>query len=441
MKARHRNDGLRKVCDCQRRGWAKCPHPWHVNIQHQGTSIRKSLNKLVGKIIKSKTDAENAFDAYKVALRNGAPATASPLAAPMTLTAMLKRYHRDVLSRRSSSVNTDSMITAITRTSLPHGGGARLFGQWPASEVDEAALWAYRTAREVKTVILKADGTPTKRAAGGAVTVNRDVQLLRRAFNWALAAMPADVKVSPFKAGKPPRGLVTRELPRSRRLQGDEAERLLAAAGASLRPLVEAALETGCRLGELLGLQWRDVDLVRVDAEGRARPQLVLPAAKTKTKKDRHVPISSRLKPILEMRRNDPDGNEHEPDAHVFGHVTGERQTTIKTAWRLALKRAKIAELHFHDLRREAASRWLDAGIRLNAVSKLLGHSTTEQTATYLACLLGAEHDAIAAYDEHRERRLQDSASGAGTGVGTGAHGSTIGEPGLQESSANHVIH
>lgn len=161
----------------------------------------------------------------------------------------------------------------------PYGDGARSFGEWKLVEVNEAALWAYRTAREIKTVLLDKNGKPTRRYVGGSVTVNRDVQLLRRAFNWALAAMPGDVHVSPFKAGKPPKGLVSRESSRSRRLQEGEAERLLAACGASLRPLVEATLETGCRLGELLGLQWADVSLRDV------RPEPRLPAAKTKTRK------------------------------------------------------------------------------------------------------------------------------------------------------------
>ena len=76
-----------------------------------------------------------------------------------------------------------------------------MFGEWKVSEVNEAALWAYRAAREIKTVMLDKNGKPTRRYLGGAVTVNRDVQLLRRAFNWALAAMPGDVQASPFKPG------------------------------------------------------------------------------------------------------------------------------------------------------------------------------------------------------------------------------------------------
>ena len=126
---------------------------------------------------------------------------------------------------------------------------------------------------------------------------------------------------------------------------------------------------------------------------------------------------------------------------YVFGHqATGERVTTIKTAWRLAMQRSKITDLHLHDLRREAASRWLDAGIRLSAVSKLLGHTTTEQTATYRECVLGAEHDAIEQFDQHRAR-LQKIASEGETGDTNGVNGSVVEDKSPQESSADPVVH
>ena len=97
------------------------------------------------------------------------------------------------------------------------------------------------------------------------------------------------------------RRLTGDEPPRSRRLEAGEGERLLQTAGPHLRALVEAALETGCRKGELLSLQWSQV---RLDG----RPELSLPAQKTKTGKPRTVPISARLLSILAMRRTAPDG-------------------------------------------------------------------------------------------------------------------------------------
>jgi len=44
------------------------------------------------------------------------------------------------------------------------------------------------------------------------------------------------------------------------------------------------------------------------------------------------------------------------------------QRKSIKTAWRLTCKGAKFDDLHFHDLRREAGSRWMDAGVPLATI-------------------------------------------------------------------------
>jgi integrase len=79
--------------------------------------------------------------------------------------------------------------------------------------------------------------------------------------------------------------------------------------------LIIAALETGSRLGELLSLQWHQV-------HGNDNV-LLLPASKTKTAVARDVPMTTRLKAVLEMRRHGPDGQEHPFDKYVFGNEVG----------------------------------------------------------------------------------------------------------------------
>jgi integrase len=68
----------------------------------------------------------------------------------------------------------------------------------------------------------------------------------------------------------------------------------------------------------------------------------------------------------------------------VFGNAIGERIRDSKTAWAKTCERAKIQDLHFHDLRREAGSRKLEQGWELHAVSVWLGHTKRETTAKYL---------------------------------------------------------
>ena len=79
---------------------------------------------------------------------------------------------------------------------------------------------------------------------------------------------------------------------RSRRLNADidEETALLAVCAPHLRAAVEAALETGMRIGEILSLQWTQIEGVKVKDSvitWASRAEVVLPWAKTKTRSDR----------------------------------------------------------------------------------------------------------------------------------------------------------
>ena len=165
---------------------------------------------------------------------------------------------------------------------------------------------------------------------------------------------------------------------------GDEGARLLAACGPHLKAVVIAALETGCRKQELLSLQWQQVDW--------ARNELVLPGTKTKTKRPRRIPISAALYEELVRRDHARVGEPEDPAAYVFGTATGARVRDIKTAWGASCRRAGIRGLRFHDLRHEAASRKLEAGYPMHAVSLWLGHRSLTTTARYLNADIGQLH-------------------------------------------------
>jgi integrase len=78
------------------------------------------------------------------------------------------------------------------------------------------------------------------------------------------------------------------------------------------------------------------------------------------------------------------------------------------------MKRAKIEGLTFHDLRREAGSRWMDAGIPLATIQRWLGHANIAQTSTYLGASLGADEQDMRAYEVRIGRvTLSDVSSGS----------------------------
>jgi integrase len=190
------------------------------------------------------------------------------------------------------------------------------------------------------------------------------------------------------------------------------------------------------RRGEILSLQWHQLEGMRLDGTTitwAPKAELFLPKEKTKTSKDRRVPISTRLKAILEMRRLDPAGQPQALDAFVFGSEIGTRLAGFKRAWLTAVLKAhgvtptytkganltpasrealRLIDLHFHDLRREAGSRWMDAGVPIATIQRWLGHENVSQTSTYLAGSAEAEHAAMARFEAHQAASQQLATEG-----------------------------
>jgi len=65
----------------------------------------------------------------------------------------------------------------------------------------------------------------------------------------------------------------------------------------------------------------------------------------------------------------------------VFGDEVGQRVKSVKTSWENTRRRANVQGLHFHDLRREFASRLLESpGVALRDVASWVGHRAVTST-------------------------------------------------------------
>lgn len=266
----------------------------------------------------------------------------------------------------------------------------------PIDAITKADVEAVRAWRRAEL----AAGRSRPGTKGGEAGINRLLSRLRHVFSWAIGA--GHLTETPFKRGpvtvvKLASGV---ESARTHRLQPGEDTLLLQHAGPLLRALLMAALSTECRIGELLSLQWSQI---RRDEKGDAR-WLVLPAAKTKTAEARVLPVGPHLRAVLSLRRHAPDGREHPLDAYVFGDETGGQVPDIRRAWEDAVLLAhghtpihvkgKLApdsravrraiDLHFHDVRREFASRLLESSADLHDVQMFLGHAQITTTSRYL---------------------------------------------------------
>jgi len=413
-----RQDGLSKRCGCTPRQWTKCAHPWHFAFCHgkdaagkkvrHRVSLHRVADRSVGDVM-SRTEAEALADRIRTDVRAGVFAIpeVSNQAAEPTLADVAERYLRDYARRDTrkphavrqfeihvrlllqSGVDTAGRVRgalgavpfrAVTRADLDAVFRARLdaVNAALAAARQVAALRAEK--RDVPAHLLTSATLAGRSTKGGHVGLNRFKARVRHLFNWAIAQGYRDD--TPFKR----HGVnVVRldgaaETVRTRRLLPGEEDALMAVATPHLRGLLIAALSTGCRLGELLSLQWRDVQCA---AGGRARA-LVLRAGKTKTGTLRVVPVGQRLAAVLEMLRTDPEGEVLPPDAYVFGDEVGGPIASIKTTWRSACEKAGVAGLHFHDLRREFACRLLESRAELHDVRDFLGHTNLTTTSRYL---------------------------------------------------------
>jgi integrase len=397
MPRKSRSENVRKICGCVK--WKQCTHPWYLDYQRDNVRFRDNLDLLIDRHAADFTDAKDeAQRAIRAKLDGRDPRGLLPTD-DVTLAQVLEAYDKE-------RPRVDRwQVGRILATPVPAPGGLRPFGAWRASAITTETLKQFRHLRP--------------RVAG-----NRDLNLLRAAFNWAV--LGGLLPRSPFRIGDVPAIKMTREHARTRRLQPGEHERLLLAAG-RLKDLITGALETGCRKGELLSLQWHQVRFA-------PRCEIFLPAEKTKGKRDRRVPISSILRDLLTARQIDPAGVRFPPDAYVFGDEIGRQRTFIKRTWEVVVLRAheykptyirhvedgpetgrrrrsgakltaecrtwlREINLHFHDLRREAGSRWMDAGVPLATIQRWLGHANIAQTSTYLGASLGGDERDMSAYE------------------------------------------
>jgi integrase len=127
--------------------------------------------------------------------------------------------------------------------------------------------------------------------------------------------------------------------------------------------LVVAALSTGARAGELLDLEWRDVDL----KAGYAI------AHDTKNGEDRRLYLAA--KALDEFRTLQKVRSLHDP--RVFGGYGYRR------SWEKALEAAEIENFRFHDLRHTAASNLAMNGATLAEIAEVLGHKTLAMVQRY----------------------------------------------------------
>lgn len=327
----------------------------------------------------------------------------------------------DVLERRRRKVEAEKGIGTPTLAAfLDDRYGDWLAGNTRGSVATLARLRAAfsgmlaRPLGDFNAWIIEKWRSERLKAGIGAATVNRDLSALRGLFSRAMEwGVIAEHPLATVKALQAPSGKV-------RWLSDDEETRLRAALDARetreragrakanawrlarrydllpelpggafvdyLKPAVLLSINTGLRQGELLALEWSAVNLDRAI--------LTVTDATAKSGKQRHIPLNAEALATLRTWRAQQSAHEI-----VFASPTGGARVEVKTAWGNLLEAAGITNFRWHDMRHHFASRLVMAGVDLNTVRELLGHSDLAMTLRYAH--LAPEHlsEAVARLD------------------------------------------
>lgn len=188
-------------------------------------------------------------------------------------------------------------------------------------------------------------------------TAQKDISTVRAILNKAyreelMERAPRIPKFRPLK-------------PRDRWLTPKEERRLVDGSAPHLANLISFAVDTGGRLSELLGLDWRDVEVIH----GRIRFR------DTKNGENRTVRLCNRAQKTLialGIKKSGP----------VFT-FRGKSMKTVQTSFNTARATAGLEDVRFHDLRHTFASRLVQGGVPLYDVMHLLGHKSLKMVQRY----------------------------------------------------------
>lgn len=320
---------------------------------------------------KNKTDAKkNLADALKE-LENdegaivNAKRTFADLASWYTSRYLVEPEYRDGrIVKGKRSWKTEGYQT---RAMLAHFSGYKL------RAITHGELEKYKDLRLATPITFTNDtGKVTKSRPRTIASVNRELMhmrgMLRKAQKegWLLR--------SPFEEHD---SLIrmSDERRRERTLSYEEETRLLAACDgprAHLRPILVCALSTGMRLGEILKLNWPDVDL--------DQQEIRILSTNTKTLSQRFVPMTPTLwEELKRLKALAPD------DGSVFGVASNVKRSFRKACEIAGITHGGIAGLTFHCLRHTAGTRMVKQGMELAEVARVLGHSDVKTTYRYIS--------------------------------------------------------
>ena len=304
-------------------------HRWEAQVRKAGVAS-------VNKSFLNKSDADRWARQTEAAIERGeTPSTHN--ASFTCVSCILRQYLSSVTPSKRGSSEEGYRINAML---------GDVFAQVPIARLSSQHVADYRDRR------LRKVSPPS---------VRRELVIIRHAFEIARLEWGCSMQSNPASIIRMPK----HAKPRERRLTKEEMAGLLRGADEMrcwwMRPVIEFALETAMRRGEMLKARWQDLsedgDILRIPT--------------SKNGDARRIPLSSKARSVL--------GGIDRSHELLFPL----RANALNLAWERLKRSQGIHDLRFHDLRHEAISRLFERGLSLPEVALISGHKDPRMLLRY----------------------------------------------------------
>lgn len=270
---------------------------------------------------------------------NGSDPAATKKNCKLTFGELLERYYKDISSHRIWHRRERVIVDNYRKSPLFHT---------QMGQLSEAAIAKYRDDR--LRVVKPA-------------TVVREIALASHCITVAQREWGVEVPANGFKMVRKPKIRNSRE----RRLSVEEWKALVEADSAlqnrSILHIIEFAIETAMRKGELLRARWTDVN-IRLST-------LHIPV--TKNGYPRTIPLTPRALEILSSIEKKA----------ASSTIFSVKYNTLATRWEDLVRVAGIRDCRWHDLRHEGISRHFERGLSIPEVALISGHRDYQMLRRY----------------------------------------------------------
>lgn len=314
--------------------------------------IRKIGWPTTAKTFRTKRDAEDWARRTEDEMVRGVYLSRAP-SEKLTVSAALTRYLAEVSATKKTTTQRSESFSAKHLDAF--------FGKYSMAAVSAELVAKYRDERL---------------AAGKSNnTVRLELAMLGHLFRIAIQEWGIGLTFNPVASIRKPSPGVGRD----RRLSNQEQLCLFNAADAHSNPMlgwiVRLAVETGMRSSEITGLLRSQVDLAR----------RVVTLRDTKNGSSRVVPLTRAATVVFQAALDNPI-RPIDTELVFFGEPgrDGKRKPYVfQKLWAGLVRELGMADLHFHDLRHEAVSRLVEAGLSDQEVASISGHKSMQMLKRY----------------------------------------------------------